>query len=879
MQTTRLWLRLQPLLLAWLALFVTTAVHAAPPVNDSILKAIPFQGNYQVVTTPEVGTATAAATDPTVSGVSVGKTIWYRVSAQATTNAPRWYVSVKGLTGSGRLGVYLARDLDNPATSLTGAPATTISAGQTVSFSNFSLGTGTVWYLMLSGAGTYEITHHITSGIYQNDFPFNATDLGTADRGTTESTTHLATVTGDEPSLPYPVTNSVWYTWTPAFSGAAAVDTDFSFVSGDTGNVSGSQTVHDTVLAVYTGTPGALNLVGSDDDSGYDFNSRVNFTATSGVTYYIEVATRAGTPPGLFTLDYFRANTAGEIAFSPGANGLTSIESTGFTTPVYVRRRYAGNFGATAQLTSAAGTATTGADFNAVNATLTFPANGSEVGIFLNPVDDAVQESQENFTLQLSNPSGTATLGGLSIVTLYIKDNEKDEVSSYVPFYLQHPVIRVKEGASGVTSYAVNAAIRSRPTGLGLTLTPSVMSGSTAVKDQDFYAYGAYIDANQIQTQLITAINGDDFFEPDEVINFAVNFATGVSDPKENLYTVIIEDDDPYIPVSGKLAATLKCGKRPAQIFAAISTSGAISGKVQVLGKTLPLKGQLDWRGRARFTLLPAGRAAVIVLNMEATDSTGGFKLTLNDGLSGGVATADVVLQNYAPKINPCPEAGRYTLVSNNITDVAITSAAAITVDASGNAIVAGRIFDGTPFTAAGYIDGAGLMGAQVSLYKGLGAFGVRATLPEQAGQQVSATATIIRPARLGNATQLIPVATDVIAIICQYSPPVAGQRALECWNAGTGKATLSNGQLMNNITKALAISPTNAITAPVDAENLKLTLNTANGTFTGSFIPPGATKATPVFGALMDLPTTNGYGHGFFFNGLKGGKIVIDKP
>ena len=93
------------------------------------------------------------------------------------------------------------------------------------------------------------------------------------------------------------------------------------------------------------------------------------------------------------------------------------------------------------------------------------------------------------------------------------------------------------------------------------------------------------------------------------------------------------------------------------------------------------------------------------------------------------------------------------------------------------------------------------------------------------------------------------------------------------------GKATLTGGPLMNMLTKALTISDKNIVAAPVDAEKLTLKLAPATGTFTGSFLPPGALKPLPIFGALIDLPTTNGYGQGFFFNGLKGGKIIIGQP
>ncbi len=69
---------------------------------------------------------------------------------------------------------------------------------------------------------------------------------------------------------------SVWYAWTPAYSGYAWIDTyDSEF---------------DTLLAVYTGTSvSSLTEVASNDDDGEDGTSAVEFDAVAGTTYYIVV--------------------------------------------------------------------------------------------------------------------------------------------------------------------------------------------------------------------------------------------------------------------------------------------------------------------------------------------------------------------------------------------------------------------------------------------------------------------------------------------------------------------------------------------------------------------------------------------------------------
>ncbi|HAV78537.1 MAG TPA: hypothetical protein DCX53_14405 [Anaerolineae bacterium] len=71
--------------------------------------------------------------------------------------------------------------------------------------------------------------------------------------------------------------NTVWYKYTPASTG---------FISFDTVG-----TDYDTYIAAWTGNAvNNLTLVGCDDDNDVGVTSQLAFTATAGVTYYIQVA-------------------------------------------------------------------------------------------------------------------------------------------------------------------------------------------------------------------------------------------------------------------------------------------------------------------------------------------------------------------------------------------------------------------------------------------------------------------------------------------------------------------------------------------------------------------------------------------------------------
>jgi hypothetical protein len=78
-----------------LNLLSLTAAHAAAPANDDITKATSVMAPYHFITTPDVSTATAAATDPLNTGVSLGKTIWYRLPKSPEGPAYTWQITVK----------------------------------------------------------------------------------------------------------------------------------------------------------------------------------------------------------------------------------------------------------------------------------------------------------------------------------------------------------------------------------------------------------------------------------------------------------------------------------------------------------------------------------------------------------------------------------------------------------------------------------------------------------------------------------------------------------------------------------------------------------------------------------------------------------------
>jgi len=115
------------------------------------------------------------------------------------------------------------------------------------------------------------ITIPETNTNFQNRASFNPL------LGPISDSNDLATVQRGAP-LPdgVPVGNSIWFTWTPNFTGTATLTTQGSDF--------------DTVMAVYTGTAlSSLKAVAADDDSGGFLTSLVTLNVTAGTAYQIAV--------------------------------------------------------------------------------------------------------------------------------------------------------------------------------------------------------------------------------------------------------------------------------------------------------------------------------------------------------------------------------------------------------------------------------------------------------------------------------------------------------------------------------------------------------------------------------------------------------------
>jgi Calx-beta domain len=204
------------------------------------------------------------------------------------------------------------------------------------------------------------------------------------------------------------------------------------------------------------------------------------------------------TDPGSGTLQFaFDVIPCGED------NGSISISVT----------RTGGNTGAVSiQYATSDGTAVAGQDYVAASGTLSFESGENSKSFAVTILDDAVPEDFEFVNLTLSNPQGGAALGGKSVATISIGDNDTavGNVSTRLPVGTgDNALIEgfIVEGPAGSTKKIIVRAIGPSLTPFGI---PDALANPT-LEIHDASANNATVATNDDwrNTQVGGLITGD----------------------------------------------------------------------------------------------------------------------------------------------------------------------------------------------------------------------------------------------------------------------------------------------------------------------------------------------------------------------------------
>ncbi|MEK0448561.1 MAG: hypothetical protein RL088_829 [Verrucomicrobiota bacterium] len=199
---------------------------------------------------------------------------------------------------------------------------------------------------------------------------------------------------------------------------------------------------------------------------------------------------------------------------------------------------------------------------------------------------------------------------------------------------------------------------------------------------------------------------------------------------------------------------------------------------------------------------------------------------------------------------------------------------ARIVVEEFGTVKVAGKLADGTPFTAKTIVTNPGVIPIFARIFSGSGAVVGNLQLASTETTDVEGSVSWFKPER-----PLAPIYPQVFAtrnVISgsRYLPPSAATPAVDFQTANnTAKLTLAEGNLGSEITQSLRVQTNNSITLELPAQPaVTVSLNPANGRFSGSFLHP--VEGLKKFSGLMDQKQRAG--RGFFLGSTESGVTQI---
>ncbi|BCM94044.1 hypothetical protein IAD21_05940 [Abditibacteriota bacterium] len=216
-------------------------------------------------------------------------------------------------------------------------------------------------------------------------------------------------------------------------------------------------------------------------------------------------------------------------------NGTLTITRTGDTTTA-----------ASVTLTTANGTAISGADYTAVSTVLSFGVGVTSKTVSVAIFNDSVNEADETFSAILSNPQGYASLGANATATVTIVNDDADPT-------LTIGTASVREGDSGTVNlvFPVTIDADSEQT---LTVQYATADGNSAtasqnatIADNDYVATsGTLTFAPGDRSQNITvAVNGDLNIESDETLRLLLTNPQHLMLGSTSTTGTILNDDTP----------------------------------------------------------------------------------------------------------------------------------------------------------------------------------------------------------------------------------------------------------------------------------------------------------------------------------------------
>jgi hypothetical protein len=290
-----------------------------------------------------------------------------------------------------------------------------------------------------------------------------------------------------------------------------------------------------------------------------------------------------------------------------------------------------------------------------------------------------------------------------------------------------------------------------------------------------------------------------------------------------------------------------------------LSKEGVFSGRVTFGGKTYSFSGSLDLNGDATVTI-PVHDQSPLVLTLQA-DLTGGSGEITGTITQGSNSLTFVIDQStYNASTDKAPQAGRYTIVLATDPSTTGTSVpqgsgyAAMDVSVDGDATVAGRLADGTPYSATGHVanDGTLAIYCVPSGSRAGSSLNGLLTFESTNTSDLSGTFTWTKAPDTHDTYYPAGFSTQLPATGSLYVPPASGVKAM-AEPSGSATAGFGDGNLPQSLAVPVMVTPQDKVTMVTPGSpNVTLAINPISGTVKGTFVLPDGNITRGVRGVIL---------------------------
>jgi CSLREA domain-containing protein len=566
----------------------------------------------------------------------------------------------------------------NHALTISGGDLTLSSTGAALTLTNGRVVTGSNMLALSSGTATVTRTAGYVDGNLRKTYASAVSktfEVGTANAyspvvanvtaGTFPTNFTARATQGKLPQISG--TNALARYWTLTGTGITA-NLTFTYLASDvTGTVANYQFIKNSSGTLSTlaptGTPTSTSAVINGVSSFSDWTLAEPGAVQPGTIEFSGVPVNINENLGPLSVSVFRTG---------GSDGAVSV-----------------------QYATTDGTATAGNDYTAQTGTLNWASGDTSAKTITIPInDDSTYEDNETFTVNLSMPTGGATLG-TAVKNATINDNDTAPGFSIDD-------VALAEGNSGTTAF-VFTVTKTGATALASSVSYQTFDSSATTADGDYQATNGTLNftATDTMKQITVLVNGDVKYEVNQVFNVKLSGATGALITDDVGDGTITNDDDlPVFTIDNVMQSEGNSGTTAFMFTVTKTGETDFSSSVQytIVDGTATL-GDSDYQsdtGTLNFAAADTTKPLTVLVNGDSTaesDETfdvqlfGATGATIGDNIGTGTIQNDDTA-NTNPTISDIPN--QQTSQDNYVTAAftvgdAETPAANLTLTGSSN--------------------------------------------------------------------------------------------------------------------------------------------------------------------------------------------------